>query len=59
MCTDGRYIPEDLGDTDRTGKIRMKKAVSQYYKLGNEYTYATFAKRVSNLSQHEVRKKIQ
>ena len=57
VCTDGRYIPEDLGNTDRIGKIRMKKAVSDYYKLGNEYTYAKFAKTVSKLSINAVRKR--
>lgn len=56
-CTDGRYIPEDLGDTDRTGRIRMKKAVSDYYKLGKDYTYAKFAGRVAKMSLEEVRRR--
>lgn len=57
VCTDGRYIPEDLGDTDRTGKIRMKKAVSEYYKLGSDYTYDKFAKNVGSLPLEEVRRR--
>jgi SNF2 family DNA or RNA helicase len=57
VCTDGRYIPEDLGDTARTEKNRMKKAVSEYYKLGSDYTYAKFSKRVKELSKDEILKR--
>jgi len=55
VCTDGRYIPEDIGETTRTEKIRMKKAVSDYYKLGKNYTYDKFAKRISNMRIKEIR----
>jgi len=54
-CTDGRYIPEDLGKTEETKERRLRKAVSDYYKLGKDYTYQTFAKKLSNMSTEVIR----
>ena len=54
-CTDGRYIPEDLGETEETKERRLRKAVSDYYKLGKNYTYQRFAKRLGKMPPHVIK----
>lgn len=54
-CTDGRYIPDDLGKTEETKERRHRKAVSDYYRLGKNYTYYRFSTRLGSMSEQEIR----
>ncbi len=53
VCTDGKYIPANWEDlTSREKTIRLSKSVGTYYKFG---TFATFAKRISDLSDANIK----
>ena len=56
-CTDGRYIPEiPEKATALQKKLKLKKAVADYYKIGGDNTYIKFAKKVRRLKDQVLRK---
>jgi len=66
VCTSDEYKravremadPDEKRMTALQRKIRYKKAVGGFYKLGSEYTYQQFArKKIGNLSDDEIRKR--
>lgn len=56
-CTDGRYIPEiPEKATALQKKMKLKRAVADYYKVGGDNTYIKFAKKVGQLKDQVLRK---
>ena len=58
-CTDGRYLMEDTDEelTDRQEQSRYKNSVGEFYKFGKDYTYQVFAKRISEISDDEIKRR--